>query len=82
MEYKGYFGKVVFDEYAAAYHGEVVNSRDVITFQAASLAELAKAFHESVDEYMSFCADRGEEAECSLVDPFLTLAGERDILRR
>jgi len=62
MEYKGYLGKVEFDEDAAVYHGEVVNVRDVITFQAESLAELTKAFHDSVDEYLAFCTERGEES--------------------
>jgi predicted HicB family RNase H-like nuclease len=63
MEYKGYRGKVVFDEDALVYHGEVVNSRDVITFQATSLAELTQAFRDSVDDYLAFCAERGEESD-------------------
>jgi predicted HicB family RNase H-like nuclease len=63
MEYKGYRGKVVFDEDALVYHGEVVNSQDVITFQATSLAELTQAFRDSVDDYLAFCAERGEESD-------------------
>ena len=51
----------MFDEDAAVYHGEVVNSRNVIIFQAGSLAELTMAFHDSVDDYLAFCAQRGEE---------------------
>jgi putative addiction module component (TIGR02574 family) len=61
MEYKGYLGKVVFDEDAAVYHGEVVNSRDVITFQAGDLAEVTKAFQDSVDDYLAFCHEQGGE---------------------
>lgn len=63
MEYKGYVGKVVFDEDAAVYYGEVVNTRDMITFKGESLAELTKAFHDSVDDYLAFCAERGEESD-------------------
>ena len=44
-------------------YGEVVNTRDVITFQGTSVKEIKKAFKESVDEYLAFCAERGEEAE-------------------
>jgi len=33
MEYKGYIGTVQFDEDAEIFHGEVINLRDVITFQ-------------------------------------------------
>jgi predicted HicB family RNase H-like nuclease len=59
-EYKGYSGKVEFDDAAAAFHGEVVNTRDVITFEGDTVAELKTAFHESIDDYLKFCASRGE----------------------
>lgn len=60
MEYKGYIGLVDFDDEAAIFHGEVINTRDVITFQGESVRELTEAFHHSVDDYLSFCAKRGE----------------------
>ena len=63
MEYKGYIGKVEFDDEAAIFHGEVVGTRDVITFQGKSVAELKKAFRDSINDYLSFCADRGEEPD-------------------
>jgi len=63
MEHKGYLGKVEFDDEAALFHGEVVNTRDVITFQGQSVAEWKKAFRDSVDDYLAFCAERGEEPD-------------------
>jgi predicted HicB family RNase H-like nuclease len=63
MEYKGYVGKVVFDEDAGVLHGEVLNTRDVITFQGRSVRELQKAFRESIDDYLQFCAERSEDPE-------------------
>ncbi len=33
MEYKGYLGQVEYDDDAGIFHGEVMNLRDVITFQ-------------------------------------------------
>ena len=63
MEYKGYFGKVVFYDEANIFHGEVINLRDVVTFQGKTVEELRKAFHESVDDYLDFCAVREEEPE-------------------
>lgn len=33
MEYKGYIGKVEFDNEAGLFHGEVTNLRDVVTFE-------------------------------------------------
>ena len=42
MEYKGYVGKVEFDDEAAFFHAEVINTRDVITFQGESVSELRR----------------------------------------
>lgn len=61
MEYKGYIGKVEFDPDAMMLHGEVVGIRDVVTFQGRSVGEVQKAFRESVDDYLAFCKERGEE---------------------
>lgn len=72
MEYKGYLGKVEFDDEAGVFHGEVVNTRDVITFQGQSVAELKKAFHDSVNDYLAFCAKRGEEPDKPFSGQFVT----------
>jgi predicted HicB family RNase H-like nuclease len=63
MEYKGYLGRVEFDSDADLFHGEIVNTRDVITFQGDSVAALRKAFHESVEDYLAFCHERGESPD-------------------
>ena len=63
MEYKGYFAKVEFDDDANTFHGEVINLRDVITFEGETVRELKKAFQDSVDDYLDFCAKRGEDPE-------------------
>jgi len=63
MEYKGYFGKVEFDDEANIFHGEVINLRDVITFEGKTVEEIREAFHESIDDYLEFCAARGEDPE-------------------
>jgi len=61
MEHKGYIGTVEFDTEAGIFHGEVINVRDVITFEGSSVEELNQAFKDSVDDYLEFCAARGEE---------------------
>ena len=63
MKYKGYEAVVSFDYEAEIFHGEVINTKDVITFQGKAVAELKKAFHESVEDYLSFCKKRGEAPE-------------------
>jgi predicted HicB family RNase H-like nuclease len=63
MEYKGYSAKVEFDSDADIFHGEVINLRDVITFEGETVKELKQAFQDSVDDYLDFCAQRGEAPE-------------------
>jgi predicted HicB family RNase H-like nuclease len=63
MQFKGYIGKVVFDADAKLLHGEVIGIRDVVTFQGTSIKEVEKAFRESVDDYLAFCKERGEEPD-------------------
>jgi len=63
MRYKGYEAVVEFDDEAEIFHGEVINIRDVITFQGDNVKNLKQAFHDSVDDYLEFCKERGEEPE-------------------
>ena len=63
MTYKGYEALVQYDEDAEIFHGEVLALRDVITFQGASVSELKQAFADSVEDYLAFCKERGEEPE-------------------
>lgn len=72
MEYKGYTGKVEFDDEAGIFHGEVLDTRDVITFQGRSVAELKKAFQESIDDYLAFCMERAEEPNKPFSGQFIT----------
>jgi predicted HicB family RNase H-like nuclease len=71
MQYKGYKASVQFDDEAKILHGEVLGLRDVVTFQADSVSELEKAFHDSVDDYLEFCKERGEEPERPYSGKFL-----------
>lgn len=63
LEYKGYRGHVTLDLDAGVLFGEVVGLRDVITFEATSIAAVRAAFRESVDDYLAMCAQRGEKPE-------------------
>ena len=72
MEYKGYLGKVEFDDDAELLHGEVINTRDVITFQGTSVADLQAAFRDSVDDYLAYCLKRGEAPDKPFSGQFVT----------
>ena len=71
MTYKGYRARVELDEQAGVFHGEIINTRDVITFQGSSVDELTRAFEDSVDDYLEFCSSRGEEPEKPFSGKFL-----------
>jgi len=63
MEYKGYIGRVEFDDDSGIFHGEVINTRDVITFQGRSVTQIRKAFKDSIEDYLAFCEERDEEPD-------------------
>jgi predicted HicB family RNase H-like nuclease len=71
MTYKGYQAKVEMDEEAGLFHGEVIHTRDVITFQGRTVRELKKAFADSVEDYLEFCAARGENPDKPFSGKFL-----------
>ena len=63
MNYKGYTGKVEYDDTAGVFYGEVIGLRDVVTFKGTSVKELQKSFKESVDEYLHFCKRMGKDPD-------------------
>lgn len=63
LAYRGYLGEIEFDADAGIFHGEVINTRDVITFQGDTAADIQTAFVDSVEDYLDFCAAQGEDPE-------------------
>jgi predicted HicB family RNase H-like nuclease len=63
MQHKGYIGVARVDDEAGLIRGRVVNIRDLITFHGRTVEEARQAFQESVDDYLEFCAARGEEPD-------------------
>ena len=61
FEYKGYIGTVEAED--AVFFGRVAGLRDVITFEGTTFAEVEQAFRDSIDDYLAFCAERGEPAD-------------------
>lgn len=63
MEYRGYRAVVNLDYEASVFHGEVVDTRDVIFFEGTSVEQLDKEFRLSIDDYLAVCAERGREPD-------------------
>jgi predicted HicB family RNase H-like nuclease len=63
MEYKGYLGMVEYDAEAKIFHGDIINTRDVITFQGTTVNEIERAFRASINDYIAWCEEDGTEPE-------------------
>jgi predicted HicB family RNase H-like nuclease len=63
MSYKGYVGRVTYDDDAGILYGEVTNTDAIITFIGTSVDEIRKAFRNSVEFYLEFCAEQGDAPE-------------------
>jgi len=63
MKYKGYFGAVEYDAQAKIFHGDIINTRDVITSQGTTVKEIERAFRDSIDDYIAWCKEDGVEPE-------------------
>ncbi len=61
--YHGYLGRASYDTEAGLFHGTVLGTRDVITFQGRDMASVGSAFKDSVDDYLEFCRVRGESPD-------------------
>ena len=57
LNHKG-TGRVEFDDEAGLFHGEVLDLKDVVTFQGRTVEELERAFRGSVEDYLAFCQAR------------------------
>jgi predicted HicB family RNase H-like nuclease len=63
MEHEGYVGSIEFDEQENVFHGRVINTRDVITFEGRSVDELRRALADSIADYRAMCVEDGVEPE-------------------
>jgi predicted HicB family RNase H-like nuclease len=63
LEYEGYLGTV--DAEDGTFTGRVIGPRDVITFEGETYTEVEQAFRDSEDDYLAFCAERGEPPDRS-----------------
>lgn len=63
LNYKGYTGYLEIDEDAGIIFGRVLDIRDVVTFKGDTVAEAKQAFQDSVDDYLEFCQELGQEPD-------------------
>ena len=59
MDYRGYRATVTFDDELDIFHGSVIGTNSVISFEGDSVEALREAFAAAVDEYLAFCEEEG-----------------------
>ncbi|MDX2212989.1 MAG: type II toxin-antitoxin system HicB family antitoxin [Oculatellaceae cyanobacterium bins.114] len=63
LTYKGYTAKVEIDTDAGVLHGRVVDINDTITFEGQTVDDIKREFHTSVDRYLEFCNELGQQPD-------------------
>nr|WP_245435249.1 type II toxin-antitoxin system HicB family antitoxin [Rhizobium sophoriradicis] len=61
MAYNGYHARIEFDAEGDVFFSRIAGISDVIGFHGDSVAELKKAFHEAVNDYLETCRKIGNE---------------------
>ena len=59
-EYRGYHAKFEYDPDDNIFVGSVIGISDSLNFHAENTAELIEIFHNSIDNYLTFCAQVGK----------------------
>jgi predicted HicB family RNase H-like nuclease len=63
MEYKGYTAVVEFDPDLRVLTGHVIDLRDEIYFEGASVEALEASMQRAIDHYLEVCRKRSEQPE-------------------
>lgn len=59
MNYKGYTADIRYDERDRIFCGHLLGTYDDVYFEGSSVEELETAFHEAVDDYLTYCKETG-----------------------
>lgn len=70
FRYKGYEGTAEFDLERDVCRGKILFIDDVVTYEAASPAELRVEFEAAVDDYIDTCSSLGREPQKPLKGQF------------
>ncbi|MEG4280484.1 type II toxin-antitoxin system HicB family antitoxin [Microcoleus sp. MON1_C1] len=61
MTYKGYSANIEVDLAAEILFGRVLDINDVVTFKAQNIEESRQEFQNSIDDYLEFGKELGQE---------------------
>ena len=75
LAYKGYFAPIEFDAEQHLLTGMVAGIRDAILFEGSTVEEIEDGFHQAVDDYLDYCAEKGKEPERAFKGSFNVRTG-------
>jgi predicted HicB family RNase H-like nuclease len=55
MTYKGFRTIVKYSKEDKVYYGKIEDIRDLVNYESENYEGLERAFHEAVDDYLTFC---------------------------
>ena len=63
MEYKGYIAVIGYDDLTDLLYGNVINAAPyaIVNFMASDVEGLKREFKISIDDYLSWCEEDGDE---------------------
>ena len=63
LTYKEYIGSVCYSAEDEVFYGKIEHINDLITFESDCAHDLKRAFQEAVDDYLTFCEEKGVKPE-------------------
>lgn len=63
LTYKGYTAHIKIDPEAETICGQVVDIKDVVTFEGKTVKEAKREFYKSIDTYLAFCEELGQKPD-------------------
>lgn len=63
LEYKGYFTKIKFEQTDKVLYGKIEGIKDFVNFESESALEIENEFHNAVDDYISYCEQKGDSPD-------------------
>jgi predicted HicB family RNase H-like nuclease len=61
VTHEGYSAQVEFDAVDGIFVARIADISDVISFHAATVVELERAFHDAVSDYVKACAELDQQ---------------------
>ena len=52
LQYKGFYGTIEYSHFDNIYHGFLINTCDIVTYESTNITDLEKEFILSIEDYL------------------------------